>query len=56
MRMERKLGKQTEDGYTTEILTGAALVPVNPDAAPLMGTATEELEEMKRQEKTRQKQ
>ncbi|WP_169907799.1 hypothetical protein [Priestia abyssalis] len=54
--MERELGKQTEEGYTTEILTGAALVPVNRDAAPMIGAATEELEEMRRQEDARRKQ
>lgn len=54
--MDRDLGQQEEKGYTTEILTGAALVPVNPDAAPLIGTAAEELEEMRRQEEARRKQ
>ena len=54
--MDRDIEQSKEKGYTTEILTGAALVPVNRDAAPVIGAATEELEEMRREEEARRKQ
>ncbi|MFC3886084.1 hypothetical protein ACFOU2_22420 [Bacillus songklensis] len=53
--MERKFGTQTEEGYTTEILLGTALVPVNREAAPPVGVAIEELEEMKREKEAKGK-